>query len=193
MALRVRNAACAGRLRNRFGVEGGAPRTVPETATLDEQRASRGAVGARLLRGRATAPRSWFLRPAPARASESERARNREWRTRGSVSDDLAGAGCGSGQAWLLRPFGSGALGTGRTMTRLRDQRSGASPQPIVMSGSGRLRGFCDNETSIARGTTSSTAVPIEAPRRLCRCSAALLPAAGHWDFVWDSTSARGA
>jgi hypothetical protein len=33
------------------------------------------------------------------------------------------------------------------------------SPQPIVVSGSGRLRRFCDKETWIDRGTTASTAV----------------------------------
>jgi hypothetical protein len=46
---------------------------------------------------------------------------------------------------------------------------------PIVMSGNGPLRGFCDNETWIDRGTTSSMAVRRGAPT-----------SRAHWDLVWD-------
>jgi hypothetical protein len=120
---------------------------------LDEQRESRGAVGARLLRGKATAPRSWYA--ACSRACSRERAcAQPRMADPGSVSDDLARAGCGSGQAWLLRPLGSRAPDTGPIATPLaRSAVRSPHLSPIVMSGSGRLRGFCDKETWIDRGT----------------------------------------
>ena len=128
------------------------------TLARDEQRESRGAVGARLLRGKATAPRSWLLRLLPGVERERACAQPR-MADPGSVADDLARAGCGSGQAWLPRPLGSRAPGTGPIVTSLaRSAIRSPHLSPIVMSGSGRLRGFCDNETWIDRGTTSSTA-----------------------------------
>ena len=98
-------------------------------------------------------------RPAPARASESERARPNGGP--GIVADGVARAGCGSGQAWLLGPFGSRAPGTGPVVISLA-RSAIRSPHlgPIVRSGSGRLRGFCDTRPG-----------SIEAPRHLRRCS----------------------
>ena len=77
------------------------------------------------------------------------------------MADGLARAGCGSGQAWLQGPFGSRAPGTGPVV--ISPARSAIrSPHlgPIVRSGSGRLRGFCDTRPG-----------SIEAPRHLRRCS----------------------
>jgi hypothetical protein len=54
----------------------------------------------------------------------------------------------------VLRPLGSRAPGTGPIVTSLA-RLAIRSPHlsPIVMSASGRLRGFCDNETWIDRRT----------------------------------------
>jgi hypothetical protein len=77
----------------------------------------------------------------------------------GSVADCLTRAGCGSGQAWLLRPLGSRAPGTGPIVTSLaRSAIRSPHLSPIVMSGSGRLRGSAIRDR-IDRGTTSSIAV----------------------------------
>jgi hypothetical protein len=60
----------------------------------------------------------------------------------GSVSDDLARAGCGSGHAWLLRPLGSRAPGAGPFVTSLaRSAIRSPDLSPTVMSGGGPLRG----------------------------------------------------
>ena len=86
----------------------------------------------------------------PAGASESQCARSGEWRIRAG---------------WLLRPLGSRAPGTdpiATSIARLAIRNPHLSA--IVVSGSGRLRGFADTETSIDRGTTSSTAVQRAAP-----------------------------
>src|SRR4051812_28729034 len=103
----------------------------------------------------------------------------------GAVSDDPARAGCGSGQAWLLRPLGSRAPGTGSdrdSACAIGDPES--SPQRHRGVRQRSLARFGDTETWIDRDTTSSTAV--QRSRRRVIFGAAFLRAVGHWDFVWD-------
>jgi hypothetical protein len=99
----------------------------------------------------------------------------------GAVSDDPARGGMRIGAA--VRPLGSRAPGTGPIVTSLA-RLAIRSPHlsPIVMSGSGRLRGFCVTRPG-----------SIEAPCHLQQCRASLLRAEGHWDFVWDFAHFRGA
>jgi hypothetical protein len=145
------------------------------------------------------APASWqsessaklATRPAPARASESERARSR-MADPGSVADGLARAGCGSGQAWLRLPLGARGPGTGPIVTSLARSAS-RHLSPIVMSGSGRLRGFCDSETRITRGTRHLRRCSDRATTSSMGCSAALLRAGGQLGLRLGRCAFRGA
>ena len=164
-----------------------------QTLAPDEQRESRGAVGARLLRGRAKAPSSWLLGlllRVLARAS----VRAAEWRTwdRGRRLSQ-AGMRIRAGVA-------PGAV-------RLESSRYGpgcdfacavSDPEP-----SPRPQRGCQ-EAVLCEGSAITRPGSIEAPRHLRRCGdrgttssmavrAALLREGGHWDFVWDFAHFRGA
>jgi hypothetical protein len=172
----------------------GSPDDLRQRLAWDEQRESRGAVGARLLCGKATAPRSWFLRLLPrvlARAS-----------VRAAAND---------GSGIRVRRPSQGAMriraGVAPAAARLESFRYGpgcdfacaisdpeSSPQPhrdVRKRSSARILRQRDLDRS--RHHVISAGVAIEAPRPPWRCSAALLRAVGHWDFVWDYAHLRGA
>jgi hypothetical protein len=125
-------------------------------AAFATPREPRGAIARACFGGKATARENSYsaLLPRVLARARVRAAANGGLRSR--VRSAGQRPGCGSGQAWLLRPLGSRALGTGPVGTSLA-RSSIRSPHlsPIVMSRSGRLRAFCENETWIDRGTTS--------------------------------------
>ena len=98
-------------------------------------------------------PRSWFLRLLPgvlARASVRAAANGGP----GSVADGQGGMRIRAGVAPAAARLERSGYGPDCDFAcAISDPEP--SPQPIVMSGSGRLRRFCDDETWIDRGATS--------------------------------------
>ena len=156
------------------------------TIGMDEQRESRGAVGASLLRGRAKAPSSWLLGlllRVLARAS----VRAAEWRTRDrgrrlSQGGMRIRAGVPPGAVRLE----SSRYGPGCDFAcAVSDPEPSPRPHREV-----RKRSFARvlrYETWIDRGTTSSTAVQ-RSRHHVVYGGAARRSYGqwGHWDFVWD-------